>query len=226
MSVLNELIRLTDEVQDVKRILDEKMEKRIKWCQENRNEIKKYYPKLGEIYQIIDIKEAFKYGWYVENMDESVYYFRATDIRFIPNRDFNTCYGEEMPTVTGDVLDCNLKVIRSVSIYITSIKEIEQENCPSKLSNNFTKVYLMIDKNTGYYKIGRSTNPLTRERTLQSEKPTIELLHIFDARIKNEKEIHDMFSHKRIRGEWFDLSGSDIEAVKNFFNISVGETCR
>ena len=34
----------------------------------------------------------------------------------------------------------------------------------------------MIDHNTGYHKIGISNNPSYREQTLQSEKPTIDML--------------------------------------------------
>ena len=75
----------------------------------------------------------------------------------------------------------------------------------------------MFDKNTGYYKIGRSKNPKHREMTLQSEKPTIEMLFYFEAKNKDEKELHNLFSEKRIRGEWFDLSGTDINTIQNYF---------
>jgi hypothetical protein len=77
----------------------------------------------------------------------------------------------------------------------------------------------MIDKNTGYYKIGRSLKPKFREKTLQSEKPTIELLFSNDAKIKKEKDLHNMFSDKRIRGEWFDLNGSDLTKIKEYLNV-------
>ena len=89
------------------------------------------------------------------------------------------------------------------------------------MSNNTTKIYIMIDKNTGYYKIGRSINPNFREKTLQSEKPTIELLYTFDALCKDEKKLHNMFISQRIRGEWFKLSDSDIDIVKDFFKNKV-----
>ena len=74
-------------------------------------------------------------------------------------------------------------------------------------------VYLMIDYNTGYHKIGRSKNPKYREKTLQSEKPTIELLDKWSAYPETEKELHKHFDGKRIRGEWFDLSCDDIKLI-------------
>lgn len=226
MNIPIELKQLTDEVHEAKRILYETMTKRINWCHQNRKEIKKYYPILKKIYQIIDIKKALKDDWRFENLHDDVYFFRATDIRFNPKLDFNTYYRDENPTVKGDILDCNSKIVyRSERISITNIKEIEDQKQFLLLSNNLTKVYLMFDKNTGYYKIGRSKNPLARERTLQSEKPTIEILHTFDARVINEKELHNMFSDKRIRGEWFNLNGSDIQTVKKFFRVNDFKNC-
>ena len=74
----------------------------------------------------------------------------------------------------------------------------------------------MIDKNTGYYKIGKSTNPNLRERTLQSEKPTIEMIFNKEAKQSDEKKLHEMFKENRIRGEWFDLNGSDLIKIKNY----------
>jgi hypothetical protein len=80
--------------------------------------------------------------------------------------------------------------------------------------NTPTKIYVMLDKNTGYFKIGRSHNPKKREKTLQSEKPTIELLFSFDATEELEKELHVVFGDKRIRGEWFYLTEDDIFYIK------------
>jgi hypothetical protein len=78
----------------------------------------------------------------------------------------------------------------------------------------------MIDKNTGYYKIGRSKNPKIRETTLQSEKPTIEMIFSVESKMSDEKVLHDLFKNKRIRGEWFDLSGSDINTIREYFKKS------
>lgn len=90
-------------------------------------------------------------------------------------------------------------------------RDIKTKNVP-------VKTYVMFDKSTGFYKIGKSVNPRYREKTLQSEKPTIELLHVFHTNI--EKKLHKEYHNKRIRGEWFALEISDIEkmvtnAIKN-----------
>lgn len=76
-------------------------------------------------------------------------------------------------------------------------------------------VYLMVDTTNNFHKIGISNNPTYRERTLQSEKPTIEVLcsKEFPSRLiakSIESALHNAYAEKRIRGEWFELSGKDI----------------
>lgn len=79
-------------------------------------------------------------------------------------------------------------------------------------------VYLMIDTTNNFHKIGISNNPKYREKTLQSDKPTIELLYakVFPNRkiAENlEKTLHEVYSHKRLRGEWFELNNDEINEI-------------
>ena len=76
-------------------------------------------------------------------------------------------------------------------------------------------IYLMKDKRNGLTKIGYSKFPEFREKTLQSEVPEIEMIYYNFGKLKLEKELHKAFSHKRIRGEWFELNVDDIEQIKN-----------
>ena len=80
-------------------------------------------------------------------------------------------------------------------------------------------LYLMKDYNTGYYKIGISNSPEYREKTLQSEKPTIEMIcnkKYVSRRIAHsiEQALHKTFADKRVRGEWFDLDSSDVKEIE------------
>ena len=80
-------------------------------------------------------------------------------------------------------------------------------------------VYLMVDKANGYHKIGISNHPEYREGTLQSEKPTIELVCAkqYPSRIiasAIESALHSAFGGKRLRGEWFDLSENEVNDIK------------
>jgi hypothetical protein len=79
-------------------------------------------------------------------------------------------------------------------------------------------VYLMIDVVNHHHKIGISNNPEWREKTLQSEKPTIELIaskKFVSRKIASsiEKALHATYSEKRIRGEWFLLDKSDVNDI-------------
>jgi len=78
--------------------------------------------------------------------------------------------------------------------------------------------YLMIDNKTGHHKIGISSSPNYREKTLQSEQPTIE--KIISRKFQNRKlardlelELHNKYDYKRTRGEWFDLNPMEIKEI-------------
>jgi len=80
-------------------------------------------------------------------------------------------------------------------------------------------IYLMVDLSNNYYKIGISNKPAYRERTLQSEKPTVEMLcykEFPNRKIANniEQALHKTYSKKRIRGEWFDLTEKEVTEIK------------
>lgn len=99
--------------------------------------------------------------------------------------------------------------------------EIERHRTAMKPENgslpleNSCYVYLMHDTANDFYKIGISNTPEYRERTLQSEKPTIEMVCCKEYPIRSiaeafEAALHKTFANKRIRGEWFSLDETDV----------------
>lgn len=88
-----------------------------------------------------------------------------------------------------------------------------------KTKEDPTTIYIMIDHNTGFYKIGHSQNVLRRESTLQSEKPTIELLYTFEGIKKDEKDLHENYKDLRVRGEWFALEPYMVENIIKHFEF-------
>lgn len=82
-------------------------------------------------------------------------------------------------------------------------------------------VYLMRDTSLNYHKIGFSTKPAFREKTLQAEKPTIQLEHYWPGTWKAEQYLHTKFKDKHVRGEWFDLNHYDIAEIKAMFEQEV-----
>ena len=102
-------------------------------------------------------------------------------------------------------------------------QEINEETCLEENNTTINKtcfVYLMIDTTNGFHKIGISNNPRYREHTLQSDKPTIELLYAKEFPTRKmaealESTLHKTYESKRIRGEWFNLTSQDIEEIKS-----------
>jgi hypothetical protein len=92
-----------------------------------------------------------------------------------------------------------------------------------KREPKFGFVYIMHDTKNGFYKVGISSNPEYRESTLQSEKPSIELVwkskYILKNAKKIESKIHEHFNLNRVRGEWFELNLQDIETIKEFCEL-------
>jgi len=96
--------------------------------------------------------------------------------------------------------------------YIAKKKKEDEEN---KIKDNKIKTYLIKDKNTSLYKIGRSRNPIRREITLQSEKPSLELVKIWYKNI--ESKLHNQYSQYRVRGEWFKLNKIQVRYICTHF---------
>lgn len=78
-----------------------------------------------------------------------------------------------------------------------------------------TFLYLIEDERNGFIKIGRAQSPSARERTLQSEMPLLSLIWQCEGLQQDEKDLHERFKDKRVRGEWFSLSKEDIEFIKS-----------
>ena len=99
-------------------------------------------------------------------------------------------------------------------------EEIEEEKdiCNLSIGKSISnkKTYIMKDNHNGLYKIGFSKNPKIREKTLQSEKPSIEMVKIWDKDI--EKHLHKIYDNNRVRGEWFNLNKTQVHYICTHFN--------
>jgi len=219
------IIQKLQEKNAVYKIIEESKDKLIEetklFLYNNKTEIKKLLPKKNEVYKVINLD--FLYIHQLEQLEDKEIFFKSIDERFTPLYDLsniNNC-GFTI-TVRGQIIDCNNRIIfENIRVPITSIIKSEID-VSLKLKHTF--IYLMIDKNTGLYKIGRSNKPYCREKTLQSEKPTIELLFFYNGISSDENIIHKIFSEKRVRGEWFNLNANDILTFKQYFNDAMETT--
>lgn len=153
---------------------------------------------------------------------------KLTHIRYLGKNDTVTYSLEDNYDGKADILFNEFirlyaQVMKDEFDWIPLSKEIQGiiDSSSKVASNNTTQecfVYLMFDSNTGYYKIGMSNTPEYREKTLQSEKPTIEM--ICNKRYPSrqiasaiESALHNVFAEKRVRGEWFDLDKVDVSQI-------------
>jgi len=90
-------------------------------------------------------------------------------------------------------------------------KKQQQKAKVTKPTKGNKSLYLMKCKHTGHYKIGVSGNPKHREKTLQSEKPTIDVVAAWGNAGHLEKQWHKHFAACRLRGEWFNLSNIQVK---------------
>ncbi|MGF2618471.1 GIY-YIG nuclease family protein [Rossellomorea vietnamensis] len=75
----------------------------------------------------------------------------------------------------------------------------------------------VIQEEGGFFKIGKSVNPVTRLKTLQTSHPRpLQLVHVIEVEdMKSiESKLHDLFESKRLSGEWFELTEEDVEFLK------------
>jgi hypothetical protein len=84
-------------------------------------------------------------------------------------------------------------------------------------NNNRRRYTYVMSDNSGLYKIGRSLNPEDRCRIISNINPTVKLEFYIEG--DRELELHRHFSSKRKKGEWFELTKTDLKYIRNYNNI-------
>jgi len=85
-------------------------------------------------------------------------------------------------------------------------------------------VYLMFDRTSGLYKIGKAADPVARHKQIRTANPSVTLLCAFKADAIEEINMHMQFAERRAFGEWFRLSPGDVGEFHNYFS-SLGSDC-
>lgn len=117
-----------------------------------------------------------------------------------------------------EMMAYSLKGIKKVDLIdkLDFYRDYFKSNYKKIVTKNFSYVYLMINTDTSLFKIGFSTNPKYRERTLHSQEPSIHLIACWESDKKTEKKLHEKFKQKRIRGEWFRLNLVELAELEKF----------
>ena len=113
------------------------------------------------------------------------------------------------------------KKIREINKSIRERLALQKER-----SRKRTGFIYLIRSNTGHYKIGRTTNLDLRIKSYSREYPIkTKVIHSFkcDDYVNIDSYLLRKFQNKQLQGEWFDLSDSDIEWIKNLDGDIVNE---
>ena len=76
-------------------------------------------------------------------------------------------------------------------------------------------IYMMLDRNTGYTKIGLSKTPTPSytETTLQSVVPDVEFVFSWEGDNEDLEYLREALKPKKVGGEWYDLNEGEIDFV-------------
>lgn len=105
--------------------------------------------------------------------------------------------------------------------YISKISLNNEDNVFERCFKNFGHnkenisiyTYIMTD-DTGLYKIGRSSNIKGRLKQLSIGNSSLKLLFYIEG--DYEKELHDKFANKHVKGEWYNLNKSDLKWIDKY----------
>jgi hypothetical protein len=125
---------------------------------------------------------------------------------------------------TGDTFSWVLTLVfaglAAVSFYQVrrSINAGRKTNVLASVESFAGYVYILRDiEVSGFYKIGRTKHIGQRLNKFGVELPfRTEVVHLIQCtdEVRAERTLHERYATKRKRGEWFDLSDSDIQAIK------------
>ncbi len=109
-----------------------------------------------------------------------------------------------------------------IKSYIKNLQSVKHEYISEVFSKNIPAetgkegyVYFIYDYTRNRVKIGKSKNPKTRITDFKIANPGIELLYSIktDDYSKLEKDFHNLFKNKRIVGEWFNFSITELKEI-------------
>jgi len=82
---------------------------------------------------------------------------------------------------------------------------------------NFGITTYLVTDSSGYTKIGKSKDPSKRIRTICCGNPTARLLLLIEG--DHERELHHAFKTKKVTGEWYNLSPTEIEQLSRSLTV-------
>lgn len=136
-------------------------------------------------------------------------YEKHMKIRNLLNDLFDS-YGEELKEDLEEVRE------RLYTKWNEEDKHFNSVSANAKPSHRTIQGYVYIVKMGEYYKVGKTLDMTCRmgEYTLLPIEPEIVFCKKVEDYTQGERTLHEQYAEKRVRGEWFKLSDSDIKKAK------------
>ncbi len=147
----------------------------------------------------------------LDKLKEKLYFdtlsFVENSINIKDTNELLMYYNQCLLKVNGCEGILHQKYLNVLELKLIKLKMFINENSKPK---RIIKTYLLFDKISRLYKIGRSIEPGNRISRIQSPGK-LELITVINQNV--EKSLHRKFKDKRIHGEWFKLSDSDVKYI-------------
>lgn len=188
------------------------------------------YNLLGSSYLLVSFEEtiAIKYeGRDIASIFNDWSGGQFENLRF-PHTEYHVlheiwCKAYYAKMMQWDMLDAwGREVVMRLIYEIPDLQDETRDRAPAeKLSPASPKqqtgyIYLLKSP-TSAYKIGRTRNPKDRLKTFSVKLPfEVEYIALIptDDMVELERVLHARFDHRRINGEWFELSPDEVAYIK------------
>jgi hypothetical protein len=140
---------------------------------------------------------------------------KATNDKDFPSHNTFNRFGNKAGLVIAFKTYCDENEKLNLLQFIPEIEAKLTQRGSNEQINENGSVYLY--KSGKYYKIGRTNDLKRRDREIKLQLPVeAELIHriVTDDPVGIEKYWHNRYADKRLNGEWFNLSASDIKAFR------------
>ena len=96
-------------------------------------------------------------------------------------------------------------------LHYAILKTLAEVLCRERVQHSDKSTYLILDRKTGYIKIGATSNISKRLKTLSCGNLNLVVIALAFKNI--EKELHDKYANKKIDGEFYALNKDEISSI-------------
>lgn len=118
------------------------------------------------------------------------------------------------------IAGCNWKIEKGDwSSFVKSLEDISDiigVELSAHTEDKKTVEYCYLISDGRQFKIGKSVKPEERLKALKTANPRCRLICYGDS--VTESYLHKYFSHRRVSGEWFNLTKHDVKVAKRLIN--------